>query len=121
MFRVENHAQVQELGLVVVELCVLPEGVKEVLGHAHVRPGTVKIKAVLVEVVALGGVRMGHDGGRPGHHPEGLEQLVFQSHVFRLAVVGVESQNTAGELVHDVLVGGAEDHVLAEIAGQLAP
>ena len=64
---------------------------------------------------------MGHDGGRPGNHAEGLEQLVFQGGVLRLAVVGVEGQDAAGELVHDVFVGGAEDHILREVAGELAP
>ena len=118
---VEDHAQVQELGLVVVKFGVLPQGVEEVLGHAHVRPGPVEVEAVLVEVVALGRVGVGHNGGRPGHHAEGFEQLVLQAPVLRLAVVGVEGQDAAGQLVHDVLVGGAEDHILGEVAGQLAP
>ena len=121
VLRVEDHAKVQKLGLVVVEFRVLAQGVEEVLGHAQIRPGPVEVKAVLVEIMPLGGVGVGHDGGRPGHHAEGFEELVFQTSVLRLAVVGVEGQDAAGQLVHDVLVGGAEDHVLGEITGQLAP
>ena len=121
VLRVEDHAKVQKLGLVVVEFRVLAQGVEEVLGHAQIRPGPVEVKAVLVEIMPLGGVGVGHDGGRPGHHAEGLEELVLQRHVLRLAVVGVEGHDAALQLIHNVLVGGAENHILTEIAGELAP
>ena len=47
------------------------------------------------------------------------EEDVVQGDVVRVVIVGVEGQDAAGQLVHDVPAGVLHDHVLGESGGQL--
>ena len=75
--------------------------------------------ALLVKVPALDLVGVGHDGGHPGDEGDALAHVVLQRLVVRVVVVGVEGQHRPGQLVHNVLTGGLDDHVLGEVLGQL--
>jgi hypothetical protein len=114
----EHQAQVQQPGLQLGEVVVRPDGVKEILRNRQLRAWAVEIQTFVVKIVALYGKRVGHNGGHPGDELEGMEQLVLQGGVFRVVVVGIKGQDAPGQLVHNVLAGGLEDHVLGEVVGQ---
>ena len=73
---------------------------------------------VPVEVVALDGVGVGHDAGEGPDELHRLEQHVADGGVIGVLVIGVQGQDAAAQLVHDVLTGALHDHVLGEAAGQ---
>ena len=116
---VDHEHQVEEAGFVVGEGVVLAEHPQEVLCHGELRVGIVDIEGVVIVVVALGGKGVGDDGGEPRHQLDGLAHEVLGGEIIGTVVVGVECQNAARQLVHDILAGGAEDHVLHEALGQL--
>ena len=118
MLGVEDHAQVQHLGLLLGEAVVVADGVEEVLGEGEPLLGPVEVEGVVVEVVALGGVGVGHDHGAPGHQLEGLAELVLQGVVLGGVVIAVEGQDAPAQPVHDVPARRLEDHVLGEVHRQ---
>ena len=119
MLHVEHQAQVQQVGLLGGELVIVAHGVEEVFRHGQLGLGPVEVQRPPVEVVLLGGKGVGHDHREPGDQPQGLEHLDGQGVVVRVWVVGVQGQHRAGQLVHHVVAGCGEDHVLGEVGGQL--
>jgi hypothetical protein len=117
---VQHQAQVQQLGLLVGVLVVVPDRVEEVLRHAQALLRPVEVKRFVVVVVPLHREGVGHDDGHPGDELHGLAQLIGQGHVVRVVVIGIQSQHRAGQFVHHVGAGGLEDHILGKHPGQRA-
>ena len=115
---VEDHAQVQHLGLLLGEAVVVADGIEEVLGEGEPLLGAVEIEGVVVEVVALGGVGVGHDHGATGHQLEGLTELILQRVVLGGVIIAIECQDAPAQPVHDVPARRLEDHVLGEVHRQ---
>ena len=115
-----RQAQVQQAGLLLGVLIVPADGVEEILGQGQVVLRPVEVQTLVVEVVALHGEGVGHDGGAAGDELHGLTHLVFNAVVVRIAVIGVQGQHRAGQLVHHIMAGGGQNHVLGEPVGQSA-
>ena len=84
------------------------------------RLGIVDVEGLTLEIVALDGVGVGDDGGEGADEPHRLQQQVFDGGVVGIRVIGVEREDAAGQLVHDVLAGVVHDHALGEALGELA-
>ena len=115
---VQHQGQVQGLGLQARVFAVGAHQVQQVLGGVQVLARVVDEQALPVEVVPLGHVAVGGHRGHAGDQLDGLAQHVAQAHVVRVGVVGVHDQDAAGQLVHHVVAGRLEDHVLGEAVGQ---
>ena len=120
MLHVQHQAQVQQTGLLLGELGVVAHGVEEIFGHGQLRLGPVEVEGLPVEIVPLGGEGVGHNHREAGDEAQSLEHLYGQGVVVRVRVVGIQGQHRPGQLVHHVVAGGGEDHVLGEVGGQLA-
>ena len=67
MLRVEDHAQIQQPGLIRGKALVVAHGVEKVLGQGEPLLAPVEIEGVIVKIVPLGGIRVGHNHGTAGH------------------------------------------------------
>ena len=119
MLHVQHQTQVQQMGLLGGELIVVPHGVQEILRHRQAGLGPVQVEGLLVVIVPLGGEGVGHDDWEAGNELQRLEHLHRQGVVVRVGIVGVQRQHRPGQLVHHVVAGRLEDHVLGEVGGQL--
>jgi hypothetical protein len=99
-------------------LVVVPDGVEEVLRHTQAGLWPVEVEGFLVVIVPLDREGVGHNHRHPRNELHRLTQLVGQGHIVGGAVVGVEGQHRAGQLIHHVGAGGLENHVLGEHAGE---
>ena len=76
------------------------------------------VEGTPVEDVMLHRVGVRHDGGEAPDELDGLAHHVFHGGVVGVVVVGVEHQNAALQLIHDVLGGCFQDHILKKAVGQ---
>ena len=62
----------------------------------------------------LGGESVRRDEREARNEADGLPQNVIQRSVVRAVIIGIEGENTAGQLVHDVAAGSLENHILGK-------
>ena len=91
---------------------------QEILRRRQIFPGIVDVQAFAVNIVALGGVGVGHNGGETGDQLDGLYEHVLQTGVVGILVIGVQRQHAAGQLVHHIGAGILEDNILGKSLGQ---
>ena len=75
---------------------------------------------VPVKIVPLGGKGVRRDERKTRDEADGLPQDILQRCVVRAVVIGIEGEDAAGELVHDVAAGRLEDHILGKPGGHAA-
>ena len=63
---------------------------------------------------------MRNDNRELGHQADALTHDVLDRRLVRVAVVGIQRERRAGELVHDVAARRAHDHILGEVVRQRA-
>ena len=115
---VADQTQVEQARLLVGELLVRPDHAQEIFRDGEARLGAVQIQTVVIKIVALDNVSVRNDDGETGDQLDGLAHHVFHGQTVRIGVAGVERQHRTPQLVHDVVAGIFEDHVLSEVLRQ---
>ena len=90
------------------------------LRRALSRLRQVQVHALAVVHAPFDLVRVHHDGGQAGDERDALRKDIRQRLLFRVVVIGIQRQNAARHLVHDIRRRRLHDHVLGKVLGQLA-
>ena len=120
MLCVEYQAQIQQLRFLIAVLPVISGSRQEILRRALVGHSSMQVQRSAVDIAAFCGVAMRHNDRRPSDETHGQTQFILQSHSLRIRIIGIEGQDTASELVHQVAAGGTEDLIFCEHRGQRA-
>lgn len=117
---VQDEAAVEQLGLVVGVFAVRADQVQDVLRGRALRVGHVQEHGRAVKVAALRLIGVRDNDRELGGQADALTHDVLDRRLVRVAVVGIQRERRAGELVHDVAARRAHDHILGEVVRQRA-
>ena len=120
MLCVQDEAAVEQLGLVVGVFAVRADQVQDVLRGRALRVGHVQEHGRAVKVAALRLIGVRDNDRELGGQADALTHDVLDRRLVRVAVVGIQRERRAGELVHDVAARRAHDHILGEVVRQRA-
>ena len=116
----EHQHHIQQMGLLLGIAFVRTDHPQEVLRRAESLLRVVDVQGLAAEMVALDGVGIGHDGGKIPDKLHRLAQQIVHRQIVRIRVVGVQRQDAAAQLIHDVAAGAPHDHPLGEALRQFS-
>ena len=120
MFGVQDQHHVENMGLQFCELFVWPQDIQKVFRHGKVFIWHVDVKRFAVIIMLFHSVGVRHNHGDASSELNGLAHQVFHGSVVGIAVVRIQREHTARQLVHHVAAGRFDDHVLGEARRQAA-
>ena len=120
MLGVEDEHEIEQMRLLRRIDRVGADHAQDILGDGQLGLRIVQDEGLPVKIMPLGGKGVRRDERKTRNETDGLPQDVFQRGIIRAVVVGIEGENAAGKLVHDVAAGGLEDHVLGKPGGHAA-
>ena len=113
-----DQTEIQKPRFLVGKLLIRPDHAQEVLRNGKLRLRPVQIQAVIVIIMPLDHIGVRHNHGEAGDQLNGLAHHVFHAQAVRIGITGVEGQDGAPQLVHDIVAGILENHVLRKILRQ---
>ena len=116
----EHQHHIQQMGLLLGVAFIRTDHPQEVLRRAESLLRVVDMQGLAAEMVALDGVGIGHDGGKIPDKLHRLAQQIVHRQIVRIRVVGVQRQDAAAQLIHDVAAGAPHDHPLGEALRQFS-
>ena len=114
MLGMENEHEVEQMRFLRRVGRIGADHAQNILGDGQLRLRIVQDEGVSVKIMPLGGKGVRRDEREARDEADGLPQNVVQRGIVRTVVIGIEGEDAAGQLVHDVAAGGLEDHVLGE-------
>ena len=93
VFRVNHHAQVEKLCLLVGKLPVRTDRVEDSFRCGMLRIERMEEHALFVVMAALDLIGIRHDGRQAGDELHRLTHIVFQRNIIRIVVIGIQSKD----------------------------
>ena len=114
MLGMENEHEVEQMRLLRRVGRIGADHAQNILSDGQFRFRVVQNKRFAVKIMPLGGESVRRDEREARNEADGLPQNVIQRSVVRTVIIGIEGENTAGQLVHDVAAGSLENHILGK-------
>ena len=120
MLRVQHHAQIEKLRLLIRKLTIGTNGIEDCLRRGVVRIKRMKKHALLIIMTALHLIGIRHDSRKACNQLHRLAHIVLQRDIVRIVVVRIQSQHGTRQLIHNIARRRFDDHILSEILRQFA-
>lgn len=114
MLGMENEHEVEQMRFLRRVGRIGADHAQDVLGDGQLRLWIVQDEGVSVKIMPLGGKGVRRDEREARDEADGLPQNVVQRGIVRTVIIGIEGEDAAGQLVHDVAAGSLENHILGK-------